>query len=186
MGRHSVLGAVAGQGLWKGLGDAVSKPRGKPFRNGFAPALAVALSLSAAPPAPALDANEMFDDPAKEARAREIGRELRCLVCQNESIFDSNAGLARDLRVLVRERMEAGDSDREVLAYVAERYGDFVLLKPRVTGQTLLLWGAPAIFLLLGLMAIHAYHRGRKRTPVTALTEEERREARRLLEGGPR
>lgn len=147
--------------------------------------LVLALAILAASGARALDAAEMFDDPAKEARAREIGRELRCLVCQNESIFDSNAGLARDLRVLVRERMVAGDSDAEVIAYVAERYGGFVLLKPRLTGQTLVLWGAPAIFLVLGLAVMLAYHRGRQRAPAAvALSDEERREARRLLEGG--
>ncbi len=159
---------------------AVSKPR----RQGLLKGLALALALTLAPGARALDAAEMFDDPAREARARDIGRELRCLVCQNESIFDSNAGLARDLRVLVRERMDAGDSDAEVLAYVAERYGDFVLLKPRVTGQTLVLWGAPAIFLLLGAGAVLAYHRGRRRAPAAALSSEERLEAQRLLRGG--
>lgn len=147
-------------------------------------ALALAFALTSATAALSLDAAEMFDDPAEEARAREIGRELRCLVCRNESIFDSNAGLARDLRVLVRERMQAGDSDAEVIAYIAERYGDFVLLKPRVTGQTLVLWAAPAIFLLLGAATIVAYHRGRRRdTGAARLTDEERREARRLLEG---
>jgi len=148
-------------------------------------ALAFALALISAPAAQALDAAEMFDDPAKEARARDIGRELRCLVCQNESIFDSNAGLARDLRVLVRERMEAGDSDAEVIAYVADRYGDFVLLKPRVTAQTYLLWGAPVIFLLLGLAVLHGYHRRRRTAPLAAaLSGDERREAQRILRGG--
>lgn len=146
--------------------------------------LALAFALITAPAAQALDAAEMFDDPAREARAREIGRDLRCLVCQNESIFDSNAGLARDLRVLVRERIDAGDSDAEVIAYIAERFGDFVLLKPRVNGQTLVLWGAPAIFLLLGLGAVVAYHRSRRIAPAeTALSGEERREAQRLLRG---
>ena len=146
--------------------------------------LCLALLLHAAP-APALDAAEMFDDPAEEARARAIGRELRCLVCQNESIFDSNAGLARDLRVLVRERMAAGDSDAEVLAYVHDRYGDYVLLKPPVTAQTYLLWAAPGLFLALGALAVHAYTRRRIReAPAPALTDEDRREAQRLLKGG--
>ena len=160
---------------------AVSKPR----RQGLSKGLAFALALTLAPSAQALDAAEMFDDPAREARARAIGRDLRCMVCQNESIFDSNAGLARDLRVLVRERMDVGDSDEQVLAYVAERYGDFVLLKPRVTGQTLVLWGAPAIFLLLGAGAVLAYHRSRQRAPAAApLSGDERREAQRLLRRG--
>jgi cytochrome c-type biogenesis protein CcmH len=149
------------------------------------PALILALLL--APAALALDAAEMFEDPKQEARARAIGRELRCLVCQNESIFDSNAGLARDLRVLVRERMVEGDSDEEVIAYIAERYGDYVLLEPRVKPQTWLLWGAPVIFLGLGAITLMAYSRRRKATPAMAtLTVEERAEARRLLQGGKR
>lgn len=148
--------------------------------------LSLLLILQGAPALHALDAAEMFADPAREARAREIGRALRCLVCQNESIFDSNAGLARDLRVLVRERMEAGDSDEEVIAFIAERYGDYVLLEPRKSGQTLVLWAAPAIFLALGALALVAYHRRRARPgdgANPALTPEERREARRLLQG---
>ncbi len=148
-------------------------------------ALALAFSLLVIPAAHALDAAEMFDDPQLEARARDIGRELRCLVCQNESIFDSNAGLARDLRVLVRERMQAGDSDEEVVAFIADRYGDFVLLKPRVTAQTYVLWGAPAIFLVLGTLAVFAYHQRRRKTAAAApLSDEDRREAQRLLHGG--
>lgn len=148
-------------------------------------ALAFSLALIAAPAAFALDAAEMFDDPDMEARARGIGRELRCLVCQNESIFDSNAGLARDLRVLVRERMVEGDSDEEVIAFIAERYGDYVLLEPRKTGQTVLLWGAPAIFLVLGGLSVLAYHRRRGRAPVSEpLTDEDRRAAQRLLHRG--
>lgn len=147
--------------------------------------LAFAFALVAVPAARALDAAEMFDDPAMEARAREIGRELRCLVCQNESIFDSNAGLARDLRVLVRERIVAGDSDAEVIAFVHDRYGDYVLLKPPVTGQTVLLWAAPAIFLLLGAGMVALYHRGRRKAPTAVvLSDEERREAQQLLKGG--
>ncbi|MCI2399645.1 cytochrome c-type biogenesis protein [Aliiroseovarius subalbicans] len=147
-------------------------------------ALALAVTLMTAPALHALDAVEMFDDPVEEARAREIGRALRCLVCQNESIFDSNAGLARDLRVLVRDRMSAGDSDDEVIAYVAERYGDYVLLKPRVTTQTYLLWGAPAIFLGLGGLSVLAYHRRRRQAPgEVGLSDEDRAKAQRLLQG---
>lgn len=147
-------------------------------------AIAIVLAALVAPPLFALDAAEMFADPAKEARAREIGRSLRCLVCQNESIFDSNAGLARDLRVLVRERMEAGDSDAEVIAYIADRYGDYVLLKPRFDPQTYLLWGAPFLFLLAGGAVLSGYYRRRRGTNAApALSEDERREARRLLEG---
>lgn len=145
--------------------------------------LALIFTLSFASDALALDAAEMFADPEKEARARDIGRSLRCLVCQNESIFDSNASLARDLRVLVRERMEAGDSDDKVIAYVHDRYGDYVLLKPRVTGQTLVLWAAPALFLILGSIAAFAYHRRRRTAAPVSLSEADRAEAQRLLAG---
>lgn len=144
--------------------------------------LAVAL-LTFASPTLALDAEEMFDDPAQEARAREIGRQLRCLVCQNESIFDSNAGLARDLRVVVRERMDAGDSDAEVIAYVSDRYGDYVLLEPRMGGRTLVLWLAPLVFLGLGGVGLALYHRGGKGRASPEFTEADRAEAQRLLRG---
>src|SRR3954470_11398863 len=102
----------------------------------FFAALAVLLSLCCAAPAHAVEPGEKLSDPALEARAREISKELRCLVCQNESIDDSGAELAHDLRVLVRERLVAGDSDPEVVAYLQRRYGDFVLLKPPVSPRT--------------------------------------------------
>ena len=98
-------------------------------------------------PAHAVEPGEMLKDPALEARARHISQELRCLVCQNQSIDDSNAELARDLRVLVRERLAAGDSDAAVLAFVEARYGEFVLLRPRLRLHTALLWLAPALLL---------------------------------------
>ena len=94
----------------------------------------------------ALNPKEMFADTAMEARARDIGRGLRCMVCQNQSIFDSNAGLAEDLRILVRERMTAGDTDAQILAYIQDRYGDYVLLEPPVAGRTLVLWGLRSAF----------------------------------------
>jgi cytochrome c-type biogenesis protein CcmH len=96
----------------------------------------------------------MLRDPALEARARHISQELRCLVCQNQSIDDSNAELARDLRVLVRERLAAGDSDAAVLAFVEARYGEFVLLRPRLSLHTVLLWSAPALLLLIAAMVL--------------------------------
>lgn len=99
----------------------------------------------------AVTPDEMLADPALEARAREVSKELRCVVCQNQSIDDSNAPLAHDMRVLVRERILAGDSGAEVKAFLVSRYGDFVLLKPRVKGDTLFLWFGP--FLMLGLAA---------------------------------
>lgn len=142
---------------------------------------ALALAGALASPALALDPDEMFADPAKEQRARDIGRQLRCLVCQNQSIFDSNAGLAKDLRVVVRERMEAGDSDAEVLDYVRIRFGDYVLLNPRVAGQTLVLWAAPAAFLILGGLGLATYLRRRSPDAPADLTEAELDEARTLL-----
>ncbi|OYQ35376.1 cytochrome C biogenesis protein CcmH [Niveispirillum lacus] len=128
-------------------------------------------------PALAVMPNEKLADPAMEARAREISKELRCLVCQNQSIDDSNADLARDLRVLVRERLVAGDSNEQVLAYVHDRYGDFVLLRPPVTGYTALLWGGPFALLLLAGLGTALYMRQRRRDvetmPVPTLTAEE-------------
>lgn len=114
-------------------------------------------------PAFAINPNEMFADPAQEARARDIGRELRCLVCRNQSIFDSNAGLAHDLRAVVRERMIAGDTDDEILAYVQDRFGDYVLLKPPIDTHTYVLWSTPIVFLVFGLFGAALYMRGRPR-----------------------
>ena len=112
--------------------------------------IALVLALT---PAHAVQPDEVLKDPALEARARSISQELRCLVCQNQSIDDSNAELARDLRVIVRERIAAGDSDGQVLAFVEKRYGEFVLLRPRLAPHTLVLWLAP-LLLLLGAAAV--------------------------------
>ena len=143
------------------------------------------VALLLATPALAINPGEMFEDPEKEARAREIGRELRCLVCQNQSIFDSNAGLAKDLRVLVRERMEAGDSDEEVLAYVADRYGDYVLLEPTKSAKNAVLWLTPAAALLMGLLGITLYLRRRNMSQAVAvMSDEDRAAAKQLLQGG--
>jgi cytochrome c-type biogenesis protein CcmH len=101
-------------------------------------------------PARAVQPDEMLSDPALEARARSLSRELRCMVCQNQSIDDSDAPLARDLRILVRERLKAGDNDRQVLDFLTARYGEFVLLRPRLAWHTALLWGTPAALLILG------------------------------------
>ena len=108
------------------------------------------LCLLAAVPAGAVQPSEMLPDPAMEKRARALSAELRCMVCQNQSIDDSDADLAKDLRVLVRQRIQAGDSDGEVLDYLVARYGQFVLLRPRFEPQTLLLWGMPLALLLTG------------------------------------
>ena len=121
-----------------------------------------------------------------EARAREISKELRCLVCQNQSIDDSNAPLARDLRVLVRERLVAGDDDTGVLSYITARYGDYVLLRPPFKASTYVLWIGPVIILLLGALGAALFLRGRNRA-VTAgdteapLTPEERKRLDKLL-----
>ena len=126
--------------------------------------LLVLLLLLAGPVLAATSPAEMLTDPALEARARTIGKELRCLVCQNQSIDDSDADLARDLRHVVRDRLVAGDSDVQVIGYVTERYGDFVLLKPPVKAATLLLWFGPAIVLLGGTALLLTYFRGRSAT----------------------
>jgi cytochrome c-type biogenesis protein CcmH len=120
-------------------------------------ALAVLLGVLISP-AHAVQPDEVLKDPALEVRARRLSQELRCVVCQNQSIDDSNAPLAHDLRVLVRERLSAGDTDAQVLAYVTARYGDFVLLRPPFKPQTLLLWLAP-VLLLVGALVFLARRR---------------------------
>ena len=112
------------------------------------------LALLFALPAAAQHLEEVLPNPAQEQRARELSRELRCLVCQNQSIEDSNAPLARDLRRIVRERVVAGDSNGEVLNYLVARYGEWVLLKPRFNLQNLLLWLGPLLFLVIALMTL--------------------------------
>ena len=116
-------------------------------------ALLVLISL-AAPRAVAVQPDEVLSDAALETRARTLSKELRCMVCQNQSIDDSDAPLARDLRVLVRERLQAGDSDREVTDFLVARYGEFVLLKPRFSAHTALLWLGPAAVLLIGALGL--------------------------------
>jgi cytochrome c-type biogenesis protein CcmH len=123
---------------------------------------AFALSVAAA----AITPDEQLDDPALEARARAISKELRCIICQSQSIDESNVSLARDLRVLVRERLVAGDTDQEVLDYIHQRYGDYVLLKPPVKGRTILLWVGPILFLVLGGALAAFVVRQASRTPV--------------------
>jgi len=141
----------------------------------FAPAMAVAVQP-----------DEMLSDPALETRAREISRTLRCLVCQNQSIDDSDAPLARDLRLLVRERLTTGASDAEVYEFVVARYGDYVLLRPPVKPATWLLWFGPPLVLGLGGLAIVFWFRRRKTIAGEAspLTGEERARLRRMLDDG--
>ena len=113
-------------------------------------AMALALVVGAALPALAIDAERAFEDPAMQERYEHINRELRCLVCQNQTIADSNATLAQDLRREVREMLAAGKSDDEIRTFMIERYGDFVLYRPRMTAGTFLLWAAPVLLLLIG------------------------------------
>jgi cytochrome c-type biogenesis protein CcmH len=114
----------------------------------------IAVLVSASGPALAVQPDEVLSNPQLESRARTLSRELRCMVCQNQSIDDSDAPLARDLRVLVRERLVAGDSDTQVIEFLVNRYGEFVLLRPRLQWQTALLWLAPVAVLLLGIAAL--------------------------------
>jgi cytochrome c-type biogenesis protein CcmH len=124
--------------------------------------LFVFLAAFAASTAYAVQPDEIMSDPAKELRARDLSRELRCMVCQNQSIDDSEAPLARDLRLLVRERIAAGDSDAQVIDFLVARYGEFVLLKPRLNAHTWLLWLLPPLALAGGGLALWAH--GRRRT----------------------
>jgi cytochrome c-type biogenesis protein CcmH len=124
--------------------------------------LVAVLALFAATTAFAVQPDEILKDPALEARARGLSKELRCMVCQNQSIDDSDAPLARDLRVLVRERLVAGDSDEKVLAFLTDRYGAFVLLKPQFNAETAVLWLAPLIVLFGGALGLVAFLRRRR------------------------
>jgi cytochrome c-type biogenesis protein CcmH len=139
--------------------------------------LLVVAALLGATPLHAVQVDEILPNPALEARARAISHDLRCMVCQNQSIDDSEAPLARDLRLLVRERLKAGDSDTEVVDFMVARYGEFVLLRPRVSWHTAILWGAPLTILIVGLLAIGFSVRRRSAGPlpeVAKLSEAER------------
>jgi cytochrome c-type biogenesis protein CcmH len=154
----------------------------------FALALSVMIGSSAAY---AVMPDEIMSDPVKEARARDLSRELRCMVCQNQSIDDSEAPLARDLRLLVRERIAAGDSNAQVLDFLVARYGEFVLLKPRLESHTLLLWLLPPLALAGGGLALWMY--GRRRSTSAAgddgsgspLTAEEEARLQQLIADPP-
>lgn len=145
--------------------------------------LAAMLGL-AATAALAVEPGERLADPALEARARALGGELRCLVCQNQSIDDSNADLAHDLRVLIRERLSAGDTDAQVLQFMVRRYGDFILLKPPVKPDTYLLWFGPFAVLALGALGAVVYLRRSRAAPQQVpapLSPEEQRRLKTLL-----
>lgn len=147
--------------------------------------LALLILLALAAPARAVQPDEVLADPALEARARELSQGLRCLVCRNENIDESNADLARDLRLLVRERLVAGDSDAEVIAWLVDRYGEYVLLEPPATGSNLILWVAGPALLVVALGGAGLYLRRRRSAPETAaapLSETERARLAEILE----
>jgi cytochrome c-type biogenesis protein CcmH len=146
--------------------------------------LVILLTLFAVPAA-AVEPDEMLDDPKLEQRARDISAGLRCMVCQNQSIDDSNAGLARDLRILVRERLTAGDTDQQVIKFLVDRYGEFVLLKPSFSDHNLILWLSPFAVLIVGAGALWGVIRRRAvkvgSQPVDSLSEAERKRLKSLI-----
>ena len=178
-GAHSVRLALAPRGAAAlGLASALR-------------ASVILLLVALAAPAFAVYPDEMLKDPAQEHRARELGKELRCLVCQNQSIDESDADLAKDLRIIVRERIKAGDSDDKVLKFVVDRYGDYVLLRPPFKLTTLALWLGP-FALFFGAVAVVVGFYRRRETAVAAppppplSPEEQRRLAALLKEHGPK
>ena len=133
-----------------------------------------------------VEPGEVLDDPILEERARDISKGLRCLVCQNESIDDSNASLAKDLRVLVRERLVAGDSNDEVLSFIVERYGEFALLKPRTDGSNLILWLSGPLMLFIALIISFSFiksNHNSKRGSTAVLSDNEKRELKKIVGG---
>ena len=147
-------------------------------------AFLVMVTVSVAAPVFAVQPDEVLPDPALEARARAISAGLRCLVCQNQSIDDSDAPLARDLRILVRDRLKAGDSDEQIIDFVVDRYGEFVLLKPRFEPHTMLLWLAtPMVGLLAITMVILAARRRKIEANQTVpLSKSEQQKLKKLLD----
>ncbi len=147
-------------------------------------ALVAVLALGIALPALAVQPDEILDDPVLESRARDISAGLRCLVCRNESIDESNADLARDMRLLVRERLVEGDSDAEVMAFIVERYGEFVLLRPTTEGANLILWVAAPVLFVVTMLGALVYLRRREQSPEPGgdgLNAEERARLKELL-----
>ncbi|OBQ82099.1 MULTISPECIES: cytochrome c-type biogenesis protein [unclassified Mesorhizobium] len=143
--------------------------------------LILLLALVFAGAAQAVKPDEVLPDPALEARARALSEGLRCMVCQNQSIDESDADLARDLRILVRQRLVAGDTDQQVMDYIVSRYGEFVLLKPRFSLRNALLWGTPALLLLAGGIFIVLSTRSRRPAPDSTLSAEEQAALDKLL-----
>jgi cytochrome c-type biogenesis protein CcmH len=156
--------------------------------------LIVVVVVLASPYAMAVQPDEILPNPAQEARARELSKQLRCMVCQNQSIDDSDAPLARDLRLLVRERLQAGDNNQQVLDFLVQRYGEFVLLRPRLGWRTALLWLTPPVLLIGGGLVLFVLARRRSRNGAAAmatpqggaLTADEQRRLARLMAGEDR
>ena len=155
------------------------------MRRGLALAGVLLFVMTLAVPAFAVQPDEVLPDPALESRARALSRELRCMVCQNQSIDDSDAPLARDLRILVRDRLKAGDSDRQVIDYLVDRYGEFVLLKPRFAWHTVALWSAPVLVLVIGILALVMARRRTASAAPAGLTPDEQRRIDTLLDRRP-
>ena len=147
------------------------------------------LTLFVVPTAIAVEPDEIISDPALEARARALSKELRCMVCQNQSIDDSDAPLAHDLRVLVRERLQAGESDQQVIDFLVARYGEFVLLRPRFSWHTALLWFGPATILIIGgygVLVLARRYRANRAAEQETLTAAEADRLSEILRGGQR
>jgi cytochrome c-type biogenesis protein CcmH len=153
----------------------------------LAGAFALLVVMMGSSAAYAVQPDEIMSDPVNESRARDLSRELRCMVCQNQSIDDSEAPLARDLRLLVRERIAAGDSDAQVINFLVERYGEFVLLKPRLNPHTLLLWLLPPLALAGGGLALWVHGRRRAKSAMAQdqLTAEEEARLEQLIAAAP-
>lgn len=151
--------------------------------------LLIAICLSLLLPltnAGAVTPEEILDDPVLEERARELSAQLRCMVCQNQSIDDSDAELAKDLRVLVRERLVDGDTNEEVLAFVVDRYGEFVLLRPTLSGRNAILWATPVIVLLIGAFGFYGYTRNHIQAAPSQVSEDEAARIAKILDDGER
>ena len=147
--------------------------------------LLAALALSLASPSWAVQPDEILDDPVLESRARDISAGLRCLVCRNESIDESNAELARDMRLLVRERLVEGDSDTEVMSFIVDRYGEYVLLRPTTDGANIILWVAAPVLFLISILSAGLYLRRRENAPEPSkggLSAEEKKRLKELLD----
>jgi len=178
--KRKVVCAATGRPLIRPVGHLL--PEGRRGRWLLSRLLIILFILFAPFSAFAVNPDEVLADPALEARARALSAELRCMVCQNQSIDDSNADLAKDLRLLVRERITDGDSDEAVLNYIVSRYGEFVLLKPRLGIKTVLLWGAPILLVLAGGFSLLVFARRRAGKPTgSSLTADEQARLNELL-----